>query len=194
MIYGFAEILRQHTHPDKADDYADGIMENAAHIDEMIAGVLGLAQLEQYAAPEMKETVDVTALLHEAFARYAAEMQLHGLNVQELGKWEIRGNAEMLRQMAENLAVNVLQHAAENSAVTVTAEGKLLRIRNAYTGELDAKTLCEPFRRGDAARGKGSGSGLGLAFVQQIAALHKIRLRITAADGVFTVELKRKRK
>ena len=98
----------------------------------------------------------------------------------------------MLTQLAENLAANAVQHAAEGCEITVTAEKRTLRLSNAYTGELNEKTLCEPFRRGDAARGSQSGSGLGLSIVQQIAALHKLRLRVTAKDGVFTAELKKR--
>ena len=40
-------------------------------------------------------------------------------------------------------------------------------------------------------RGSQSGSGLGLSIVQQIAALHHLRLTITAKDGIFTAELKK---
>ena len=193
VIYGNAENLRAHTHPEQADEYADRIMENVTHIDEMIAGVLGLAQLENGVMPERKETVDLTALLHTAFQRSADQMAQRGLTLTESGKMEIRGNTEMLTQLAENLAANAVQHAAEGGTITVTAEKKVLRICNPYTGELDEKAICEPFRRGDAARGMHSGSGLGLSIVQQIAALQKLRLRVTARDGVFTAELKRRR-
>ena len=48
-------------HPENADEYADCIMENVTHIDEMIAGVLGLAQLERRTAPPMKDKADLTA-------------------------------------------------------------------------------------------------------------------------------------
>lgn len=192
VIYGNAENIRAHTHPDQADDYADRIMENVTHIDEMIAGVLGLAKLENGAAPANHETVDLTALLHTAFLRSAEQMEQRGLTLKESGKMAVKGNADMLKQLAENLAANAVQHAAEGGTITVSAEKKALRISNPYIGELNEKTLCEPFRRGDAARGSQSGSGLGLSIVQQIAALQKLRLRVTARDGVFTAELKRR--
>ena len=192
VICGNAENLREHTHPEFADDYADTILENAMHMDEMIAGVLGLAKLEHRAMPASKDPVDLTALLHSAFERNAALMESRGLTLKESGKLMLKGNTEMLTQLAENLASNAVQHASEGGTVTVTAEKNKLRISNPFEGTLDAKTVCEPFRRGDAARGSQSGSGLGLSFVRQIAALQKLRLRITAKDGVFTAELKRK--
>ncbi len=191
VIYGNAENLRAHVHPENADEYADCIMENVTHIDEMIAGVLGLAQLERRTAPPMKDEADLTALLHTAFQRYAAAMEQRGLTLEESGNLPLRGNADMLTQLAENLAANAVQHASEGGKITVSAEKNTLRISNPYTGELDAKTLCEPFKRGDAARGSQSGSGLGLSIVQQIAALHHLRLTITAKDGIFTAELKK---
>ncbi len=193
VIYGHAENIRAHTHPESADEYADCIMENVTHIDEMIAGVLDLAQLEGRAAPAMKEKLDLTELLHAAFLRNAALMEQRGLTLTESGQLTVKGNPDMMAQLCENLAANAVQHTAEGGAITVTAEKRSIRISNPYTGELDAKTLCEPFKRGDAARGSQSGSGLGLSIVQQIAALHKLRLRVTAKDGIFTVELKRRR-
>ena len=191
VIYGNAENIRAHNHPENTDEYADFIMENVTHMDEMIAGVLGLAQLEARKRPKLKDRVDVTALLHAAFRRNAAVMEQRGLTLKESGTFIVEGNADMLLQLAENLAANAVQHAAEGSEITVSAEKSRLRICNPYTGELDEKTLCEPFRRGDAERSSHSGSGLGLSIVQQIAALNKIRLRITARDGIFTAELKR---
>lgn len=192
VIYGNAENLRAHVHPEHADEYADCIMENVTHIDEMIAGVLGLAKLERSAAPPMKDSVDLTELLHTAFGRHAEAMAERGLTLAESGSLVLRGNREMLTQLAENLAANAVQHAAEGGRITVTVDEKnTLRISNPYTGALDEKKLCEPFQRGDAARGSQSGSGLGLSIVQQIASLHKCRLRVTARDGEFTVELKR---
>ena len=193
VIYGHAENIRAHTHPESADEYADCIMENVTHMDEMIAGVLDLAQLECRAAPAMKEKLDLTELLHAAFLRNAALMEQRGLTLTESGQLTVKGNPEMLAQLCENLAANAVQHTAEGGAITVTAEKRSIRISNPYTGELDAKTLCEPFKRGDEARGSQSGSGLGLSIVQQIAALHKLRLRVTAKDGIFTIELKRRR-
>lgn len=193
VIYGNAENIRAHTHPENTDEYADFIMENVTHIDEMIAGVLDLSKLERGAAPSMKETVDLTSLLHTAFQRNASAMERRGLTLTESGQFTVRGNPEMLAQLAENLAVNAVQHTAEGGEITVTAEKRMLRISNPYTGELDEKTLCEPFKRGDAARGSQSGSGLGLSIVQQIAALHQLRLRVTARNGVFTAALKLKR-
>ena len=193
VIYGHAENIRAHTHPESVDEYADCIMENVTHIDEMIAGVLDLSKLEGRAAPAMKEKLDLTELLHAAFLRNAALMEQRGLTLTESGQLTVKGNPDMLAQLCENLAANAVQHTAEGGAVTVTAEKRSLRISNPYTGELDTKTLCEPFKRGDAARGSQSGSGLGLSIVQQIAALHKLRLRVTAKDGIFTVELKRRR-
>ena len=193
VIYGHAENIRAHTHPESEDEYADCIMENVTHMDEMIAGVLDLAQLEGRAAPAMKEKLDLTELLHAAFLRNAGLMEQRGLTLTESGQLTVKGNPDMLAQLCENLAANAVQHTAEGGAVTVTAEKRSIRISNPYTGELDAKKLCEPFKRGDAARGSQSGSGLGLSIVQQIAALHKLRLRVTAKDGIFTVELKRRR-
>lgn len=192
VIYGNAENLRAHVHPEHADEYADCIMENVKHIDEMIAGVLGLAKLERSAAPPMKDSVDLTELLHMAFGRHAEAMAERGLTLAESGSLVLKGNREMLTQLAENLAANAVQHAAEGGRITVTVDEKnTLRISNPYTGELDEKQICEPFQRGDAARGSQSGSGLGLSIVQQIASLHKCRLRVTARDGEFTVALKR---
>lgn len=188
-ISGYAENLRDHTHPDKADAYADCILENVQHMDSMIAGTLGLAELESRDKIEM-QAVDLTALIADAFEKVQPVTEQRGLTVELSGTCTVRGNAEMLRQLALNLAANAAQHAAEGGKITVTGEGRTLRMQNSFAGELDEKAIMEPFKRGSKARGRESGSGLGLSIVQQIAALHKAKLRVTARDGVFTAELR----
>ena len=189
VIYGNAENLRTHTHPENSDEYADCIMENVQHIDNMITDVLGLSQLEEKIVPKMKENVDLSSLFHEAFLRNETLMKQRSLTLSESGKLVLKGNSEMLTQLAENLVANAIQHTSDGGRISVTAEYRKLRISNPYTGSLDVKKICEPFQRGDAARGSHSGSGLGLSIVKQIASLHKIKLRITTKDGIFTAEL-----
>ena len=188
-ISGYSENLMEHTHPDKADAYAGAIMENVQHMDSMIAGTLGLAELESRDKIEMQE-VDLTALTADAFEKVQPVTAQRGLTVELSGTCTVKGNAEMLRQLALNLAANAAQHAAEGGKITVTGEGRTLRMQNPFAGELDEKAILEPFKRGSKARGRESGSGLGLSIVQQIAALHKAKLRVTARDGVFTAELR----
>ena len=188
-ISGYSENLMEHTHPDKADAYAGAIMENVQHMDSMIAGTLGLAELESRDKIEMQE-VDLTALTADAFEKVQPVTEQRGLTVELSGTCTVKGNAEMLRQLALNLAANAAQHAAEGGKITVTGEGRTLRMQNPFAGELDEKAILEPFKRGSKARGRESGSGLGLSIVQQIAALHKAKLRVTARDGVFTAELR----
>ncbi|MBR6420549.1 MAG: HAMP domain-containing histidine kinase [Oscillospiraceae bacterium] len=188
-ISGYSENLMEHTHPDKADAYAGAIMENVQHMDSMIAGTLGLAELESHDKIEMQE-VDLTALIADAFEKVQPVTAQRGLTVELSGTCTVRGNAEMLRQLALNLAANAAQHAAEGGKITVTGEGRTLRMQNPFAGELDEKAILEPFKRGSKARGRESGSGFGLSIVQQIAALHKAKLRVTARDGVFTAELR----
>ncbi len=191
-ISGYSENLMEHTHPDKADAYAGAIMENVQHMDSMIAGTLGLAELESRDKIEMQE-VDLTALTADAFEKVQPVTAQRRLTVELSGTCTVKGNAAMLRQLALNLAANAAQHAAEGGKITVTGEGRTLRMQNPFAGELDEKAILEPFKRGSKARGRESGSGLGLSIVQQIAALHKAKLRVTARDGVFTAELRFKK-
>ena len=139
--------------------------------------------------PKMKENVDLSSLFHEAFLRNETLMTQRSLTLSESGKLMLKGNSEMLTQLAENLVANAIQHTSDGGRISVTAERRKLRISNPYTGSLDVKKICEPFQRGDAARGSHSVSGLGLSIVKQIASLHKMKLRITTKDGIFTAEL-----
>lgn len=191
VIYGNAENLRTHTHPENSDEYADCIMENVQHIDNMITNVLGLSQLEEKKVPKMQDVVDLSSLFHEAFLRNETLMKQRGLTLSESGKLMLKGNTEMLTQLSENLVANAIQHTSDGGKISITAERNKLRISNPYNGSLDVKKICEPFQRGDVARGSHSGSGLGLSIVKQIASLHKIKLSITTKDGNFTAELKK---
>ena len=188
-ISGYAENLREHTHPEKADSYADSILQSVQHMDEIIVGTLELTKLEDTRLPK-KEMLDFTEILHEAFSHLSADMQFRGLKLKESGSFIFKGNPDLIRQLCDNLASNVLHHAAEGGQITVTATKRWLTISNPYTGELDAKTLLNPFRRGDEARGRHSGSGLGLSMIHNIANLHRLKLKLTAQNGIFTISIK----
>ena len=180
-IIGCADSLLAHTQPEDADTYAQSIRDHAQNMDEMLSDLLGTAgpEIDQHA--EKNDTVDLAALLHAAFAGSSVEMALRGVTLKESGTLTVKGNAEMLKQLAEALAANAVQHTAEGGKITVTAEKKTLCISNPFTGELDESTLCDP---------AANGGGHGLHTVQQICELHKIRFSVTARDGVFTVTLR----
>ena len=187
-ISGYAENLLEHTHPEKADSYAKSILDSIQHMDETIGSTLGLAKLEQIRRPE-KQQVDLIAIVQQEIEKVNDETLVQGLRWNVSGSCVVMGNEAMVRQMAANLVVNACQHAAKNSEITVYGHKKRFSMNNHFVGELDEKTLCEPFRRGDEARSRRSGSGMGLSIVKQIAALHKWRFKVTARDGVFTATL-----
>ena len=67
--------------------------------------------------------------IRRALSHIRAAMKQRGLTLEESGNLPLRGNADMLTQLAENLAANAVQHASEGGKITVSAEKNTLRIR-----------------------------------------------------------------
>lgn len=190
-ISGYAENLRENVHTEKRDDYADAILENTQYMDNLIADVLELAKLEQKTKIKTAHT-DPVQLAKEAAARRAAATEEKEITVQLSGRCEISANEKMMAQAIANLIDNAVRYTPRGGCIDITGTEQELQIRNdieaAEPAEPDA--LCEPFVKGDAARGTRSGSGMGLAIVKQICALHGFRLSVSAKDGKFTAAIR----
>ena len=92
----------------------------------------------------------------------------------------LRGDAEMIGQLATILLSNALKYADAGSEITL------------FLRESGAKRVFDRFFRGSAVRADGDGCGLVLSIAQTIARLHRgtISVKSTEKDGTtFTVTL-----
>lgn len=94
----------------------------------------------------------------------------------------IRGSAELLHELLDNLIDNALRYTPAGGSVTVRVmqhrQGCLLEIEDTGSGIAPAERerVLERFYRGEGAQGEGS--GLGLAIVREIANLHDATIEL----------------
>ncbi len=190
-ISGYAENLLESTHAEKHAHYANEIMQTTAHMDHIIADVLALAKLED-AQTVKTEPMDLNAVAKDTFARMQDEMDARAITVQFSGTYKCEANPRMMTRAIENLAANAVRYTPESGCIDVIGQDRFFRISNdADTEQIaDAEALCEPFVKGNAARGGESGSGLGLAIVKQIAEIHHLQFTVKTENGKFIAELK----
>jgi two-component system sensor histidine kinase TctE len=105
----------------------------------------------------------------------------------QLEKAYINGQALLLQELLSNLIHNAIEHAGENTQVTVKtyASGSIsiLEVEDNGPGinEHERQKVLQRFFRGRLA--KGFGSGLGLAIANDIARIHKATITLTTPDN-----------
>lgn len=97
----------------------------------------------------------------------------------------VSGNFELLTRLCVNLISNAYRYGKENGKTTVTLKKEkdkaVLSVRDNGIGisKEDLGKIWDRFFRADASRSSG-GTGLGLAFVKEIAEIHKARVDVTS--------------
>jgi signal transduction histidine kinase len=158
----------------------DDWLEEQARLSRVIDRLLFLAKAEGGALPLNSRPLDPCMLLRD-IAEDAAVLA-EDKNVRfELGPCplgELRGDAELLRQLFLNLVSNALQVSPPGSQVRLSAElgagGWTLAVEDEGPGlpEPELLRIFERFARHGHGTSSAHGHGLGLAICQSIAALH----------------------
>jgi two-component system, OmpR family, sensor kinase len=172
-------------HGADAEVLAD-LQRDATRLARLVDDLLVLER--QGAAASQPQEVRLDRLLREAVAQHDR------LDADTVDAVSVRGDAEALRRVLDNLIDNALVHGPPAGHVTVSltgADGAVrLTVRDAGPGPdaAECERLFERFWRGPGAAGR-PGSGLGLSIVAAIVERHGGRIEV---DGpAFTVELPR---
>ncbi|MEO1206069.1 MAG: ATP-binding protein [Pseudomonadota bacterium] len=161
------ELIQDETNPRVRSELEKDIGE----LDEMIEEILLLSRLDAGVRSDVREDVDLLALVAEEAARYT-DCDLDGVPTL------MRGDPQLLRRLIRNLLENAKRHGKAPIEVKldrVPGSSSVARLsvtdHGPGLGSEDAERVFEPFHRGSS-RGRERGSGLGLALVRQIAAQH----------------------
>jgi signal transduction histidine kinase len=188
-VIGFAELLEEgYLEGDAAIDAARTIRSNAQRLATLANDVMTLSRFEHGALDIADERVDVATVLEEAIEPHAAE---RAISFERLSAHAfVRGDAERLRQVFDNLIRNAVKYSPGGERVSVTLDGDddvvtaTIEDRGMGIPPEDLGRLFERFTRGSNARkAKISGTGIGLFIVKMILERHGGEVRVESVVG-----------
>lgn len=189
-ISGYAENLQQIAHDAESRHYTASILDNVSYINEMITGMLSYIRLENTLTIK-NDNVDMAALARQVTDRYTGELENRNIECEIAGHAEIRADARLMDIMLDNLIMNTVKYASDNSIVNIAIDVGRLVISNDMDGEIDCdpSELWEPMKKGNSARTGHTGNGLGLSIVKKILDLSGFTGDIAMEDGKFVVTI-----
>lgn len=189
-ISGYAENLQQIVHDAESRHYTASILDNVSYINEMITGMLSYIRLENTLTIK-NDNVDMAALARQVTDRYTGELENRNIECEIAGHAEIRADARLMDIMLDNLIMNTVKYASDNSIVNIDIDVGRLVISNDMDGEIDCdpSELWEPMKKGNSARTGHTGNGLGLSIVKKILDLSGFTGDIAMEDGKFVVTI-----
>ncbi|GAA1647323.1 sensor histidine kinase [Actinoplanes couchii] len=116
------------------------------------------------------------------------------LTLDVAGDPKIEADPVRLRQIVANLVSNAIRYTPPGGAVTVSASGSALTVRDTGIGidPTDLPKIFDRFWRADQSRSRATGgSGLGLAITRKLVEAHGWTVTVTSTPGrgtVFTVD------
>jgi len=200
------ELARGKNNPENAapnvaiDNSLRRIDQECEQLNQLIGELLSLPQLDAQTV-QLDEQVALAALLSDRVE--AARMEADAaskklqLKITVNPSMLVKGRADLLSRMIDNLLGNALRYSPINTTVDVslssTEHELLLSIQDQGDGvpEADLERIFEPFVRVETARerrGQG-GFGLGLALVKKIVLVHKGRIVASNTKPGFRVDV-----
>jgi two-component system sensor histidine kinase CreC len=191
-LRGAAEILEGDPPEAERKRFAGHVGAQSKRLAGMIDKMLALAAVEHRQVLEVREAVDLGAIVAEALEALHTRFDQRGvawsLSLPENEAATVRGDPFLLGQAVANLLDNALEFSAAGGAVDVSVElGDMARVRVLDRGpgvpDFATERVFERFYSLPRPDGNRS-SGLGLAFVHEVATLHGGRATLAnRADG-----------
>lgn len=203
-LKGFLQMMRQgRVKQEETKRTLDICWRNLTKLEGKINDLLDLARLTQAKEQFEMVPVELGALVTtgaENLRALAAERGV-GLKLEGLGDGPamVRGNAEKLVQLVDNLLVNAVKYNRENGDVLVSVSRRddkvSLKVADSGVG-MDRDQMAKIFNRFYRGAVSGmdqlEGLGIGLSLVQEIVRLHGGDIQVQSEPGVgttFTVTL-----
>jgi two-component system OmpR family sensor kinase len=201
-IRGYAELFRRGaaSRPDDLAKAMSRIEEEAVRMGVLVEEMLLLARLDQ-GRPLDRKPVDLALLAAQAVGDARVVEPNRPIDLDVDGEVQVIGDAVRLRQVLDNLLVNIRTHTAAGTPATVRVHPDgdgahaVLVVEDEGPGmtEEQAARAFERFYRVDPSRARTSGGvGLGLSIVNAIVAAHEGTVSVDSRPGEgarFTVTL-----
>lgn len=173
-------------------------------LQELVHDLLALSRLESEHEMPVLERVDMAAIAVECAQTLADVADRKGVLLSQVGaegELPVRGNAESLRMVFNNLLKNAVAYTESGGKVTMTLEAGpescAVVVRDTGVGMAPEHLarIFERFYRADRSRSReGGGTGLGLSIVKHLVQVMGGRVTVRSEPGegsVFTVRFAR---
>jgi PAS domain S-box-containing protein len=204
-IQGMTELLANYDVPsDRRREMNLAINDEVKRLTRMISEYLDITRLESGAIAMRAAPVRVEALLERVLLLLDPVAAQRGISLERRFAADVPAviaDPDLLSRAVENLISNAIKYSPEGTMVTVStmAEEEHVAIEVADEGygipEADLGRIFEKFYRVPRVEDAGTpGTGLGLAFVREIAELHRGTVSVRSQSGkgsTFTIRLPR---
>lgn len=200
-INGFADILGKEMFGElnsRQREYADGILETANRMSDVVADIFDLATIEAGRMTLNKDTVDGHTILLNAFNSVGERAKQKNLQMNfncppDIG-W-LSADEERLKQVFTNLLNNAVTFTPKLGTVTLSAErtddGVTILVSDSGPGipKAERERVFEPFAHASQETRAGDGPGLGLTIVKKFMELHggTVDIRSNQSRGTTVV-------
>ncbi|MFH1059858.1 MAG: PAS domain-containing sensor histidine kinase [Pseudomonadota bacterium] len=203
-LKGFLQLIMQERgKPEERDNYLQVCWRNLLKLENQINNLLELARLSHFKDQYDLGPVDLAALARteaENMRIMAAEKKVAiGLDGVPQQPVMVRGNAEKLIQLLDNLIQNAIKYNVTNGRVDLEVSQRdqvvVLVVADSGLGiarESMAKIFNRFYQADLTGTGRLEGLGIGLSLVQEIVRLHEGDIRVESEAGqgtTFTVIL-----
>lgn len=199
-LRGYAELYRQGalSTPEAVDSAMGRIEAESRRMGRLVDDLLLLARMDQQRGLEMAP-VDIGEVVNEAVTDFEVVDPDRPVTVEQVGAPTVIGDRNRLRQVIDNLLVNVRTHTPAETPVhvVVAPEAGFVDISVEDEGpgiaKEDQERVFERFWRADPGRVRSrGGTGLGLAIVASLVQAHGGSVAVDSEVGrgtKFTVRL-----
>ncbi len=193
-IIGYIETLlddRDTIGPEQATRFQTIVLREAKRLQELVADLMSLSQVEAEKHDQPREEADLVALSSRAARDGAGDRYERLQFTGQSAPLMVRGDTKQLEQLIRNLVDNALKYGGVGTEVTVELENDgrgmaVLKVRDHGDGipSQHIPHLTRRFYRVDPGRSRAAGgTGLGLAIVKHIVERHRGRLDIASRAG-----------
>lgn len=192
-LMGAAELLEEDMPPERRAQFLANIRSESARLTDLVQKMLELASLEKRDTTRDVEPVDAVALATEIRRSLAPVLEARkiALEVLSTGPATFPGERFLVRQALANLVQNAVEFSPAGSTVrvivAVASDAVEIAVEDSGPGIPDfaLARVFERFYSLERPDTKRRSSGLGLAFVSEVAGLHRGTATLTnrAAGG-----------
>ncbi|ANY70061.1 two-component sensor histidine kinase [Paenibacillus sp. BIHB 4019] len=201
IVKSFSEGLQDGVGAGKQDHYLKVIVEEAQNMEMLVEDMLNLATLQSDTFKLRKSTFMLSELLEDVTGNYVHMLQDKQLEatVMTSNELPLHADARWMKHVLSNFIGNAIQHAQENSDITIQIEGRGSRLMFSIENVGDTipeeklEQIWQRFYRVESSRNRRTGgTGLGLSIVKRILELHESEYQVENTEkGVkFTVIFK----